>query len=437
MRTAERPRRRLGAAMAVPALVKTVCGAVLATLAVVVWQQLADLEERRELSEDWEDVQDYAVFYPHAIGNDQEELEIGGHTTKIAEARDLYPALEADGAIFVDAVNYETGVPDDPSSPWPVPPIRVNTNYLAQYPILDESGAPIELGDDERAWVVAVPEQYKPREAELLELFQSVRTGGQGFQSVMEAQERIFGEPVPEELAEQEVRIVWTASGQEVFSFNSNVNPEGGHTITDPIVEIMTPSNTLMLDRINAITGDMNTPLKVRVDGDPAATLAELAPLLRDLGLDDNLRHLVTAHEAMLTEAGDVETAIAWVTAVAVAALLVMLALNAALVVIASDRLRRKLTVRRLHGIGFARTYRELLTILGVTWLVQALFAGVAVVVLELNSGGEFEAAVEPFAQMPRLLAVLAVSLGIEALFVAVTAGVVERRDAVKRLKEL
>ena len=415
--------------MAVPALVKTVCGAALAILVVAVWQEFTRLEERQEVSAEWEHVQDYAVFYPHAIGDDQVELETGGHSTKIAEARDLYPVLDEAGAIFIDAISYEPGVPVDPSSPWPAPPIRVNTNYLEQYPILDDSGHPIEVAGDERAWVMAVPEQYKPLEAELQELFQALRTGGQGFESVAQVQEQMLGEPVPEYFLEQEVRIIWTASGQDVFSFNSNINPDGGNTITDPIVEIMTPANSLTLDRMNAITGEMNSPLKIRVDGDTATVLSELTPLLNELKLDDNLQHLVTAQEAIQTEVSNVRSGIAWVTVIACVALLAMLALNATLVVIASDRLRRKLIVRRLHGIGFVRSYRELLLVLGVTWLAQVVLASAVSGLLGMNPAGAWPSA--------RILAVLAASFLIEALFLVMIAGIVERRNAVKRLKEL
>ncbi|MCH7230615.1 hypothetical protein L0U85_07080 [Glycomyces sp. L485] len=439
-RTTDRARRRssFGPAIAVPAVAKAVCGALLAFFAVAVWQQLADLRERQELSEDWADIQDYAVFYPFAMGNDSDEMQSGGNATSIAQARDLYPVLEADGALYVDAINYETGVPDDPSSPWPVPPIRVNSNYIEQYPVMDESGSPIDVGRDEQAWVVAVPEQYKPHEAQLREFVQAARAGGPGLTGAVQAEERIVGEPAPEQFTDQEVRIIWTASGQEVFSFNSNVNPEGGNTITDPVIEIMTPANSLTVDRLNAITGEINAPLKVRVDGDPAAALGELTPLLRELRLDDNLQHLVTGEEAMAREVSDIRSGVAWVSAFAAGALLVMLVLSATLVFITSDRLRRRITVRRLHGVGFTRAYRELLVVLGVTWLVQALLAGAVLAFYEVSSSGTMPGdEARPFAQTPELLAVLAASLVVEVLFVVVTASIVERRNAVKRLKEM
>jgi hypothetical protein len=328
-------------------------------------------------------------------------------------------------------------VPPDPTSRWPVPPIRVNNNYLEQYPILDESRKPIAVEDDEQAWVVAVPEQFRAREAQLRQLLRETRTGTAEITGAVQAEERIVGERPPERFANQDVRIIWTASGQGVFSFDPKVAPERGNLITDPIVEIMTPANSLTVDRLNSITGGLNTGLKVRVDDDPEFVLGTLAPTLRELRLDDNLRHLVSVHEAMARQVDDVRSAIAQVTAFAGAAMLVMVALSATIVVIGSDRLRRRLTVRRLHGVGFTRSYRELLLTLGGTWLGQTLLAGFVLVVLAMNTISLPGDQVSPFAQVPELVAVAIASLAVEALLVVVTARLVERRNAVKRLKEL
>ncbi|WP_216215679.1 hypothetical protein [Amycolatopsis aidingensis] len=230
----KRPRSSFGSAITVPAVLKAVCGVVLAVLVVVVWEQFVDLDERLETMAPWEDVQDYAIFYPRLVGDDQEELETGGDASTVAEARGLYPVLEEAGALYIDSVNYQIGVPDDPSSLWPVPPIRVNSNYLEQYPILDASRKRIDVADDEQAWVVAVPDKFKAQEAQIRETVQSMRTGGGGITGAVQAEARIVGEQAPARFADQEVRIIWMASGQEVFSFDPKVNPEHGNMITDP-----------------------------------------------------------------------------------------------------------------------------------------------------------------------------------------------------------
>jgi hypothetical protein len=423
--------------MATPAVVKIVCGVVLAVLVLVVWQQLDDLGRRQQVATQWGDVGNYAVFYPRLVGNDSQELASGGNASAIAQARDLYPVLDKAGALYVDAINYEPHVPDlppDPSSPWPRPPIRVNTNYLRQYPILDESGHPITVADSEQDWVVAVPAQFKSRAPELQKFFESTRVGGPHMQGAVQGQQKVLHEPVPAAFTHQQVRIVWTAPGQRLFSFDTKVDPNDGYTIADPVVEIMTPANSLTIDRLNVITGEMNPPLKVRFDADPATTLRDLGPLLTRLHLDDNLKYLVTPQEALLTEISGVRDAITWEAVIGAAALLVLLALSVTMVVIGSDRLRRRLIVRRLHGFGFGRTYRELLVRLGVTWLAQSLLAVGVVLAMRRLDALPTEAGTT---QIVRVLTVLAVSVVAEALVVVVTAVIVERRNTVKRLKEL
>ena len=111
---------------------------------------------------------------------------------------------------------------------------------------------------------------------------------------------------------------------------------------------------------------------------------------------------------------------------------------SATLVFVGSDRLRRTITVRRLHGIGFARSYRELLAVIGATWAGQALVAGIALAAYEIGSSGRRPGdEAQPLALLPELLAVLAAAAVIEILLAAAVATVLERRHAVKRLKEM
>lgn len=417
--------------------VKGICGVLLALISLQAWNQIVEMEERQEVADDWADSRQFAVFFPHKVGNDLAELQTGGHATKIVEANELYLTLNEKGALFIDAGNYTPGLPEDPDPVVPAMPIQVNTNYLDHYPILDDSGVPIAVDHDERAWVIAVPEKFKEQEAEIEAFFRATRIGDQGFDGAVQAQEDMLGEPVPDHFRDQKLRIIWTTSGQEVFTFNSTINPESGNMIVDPIVEIMTPSNSLTIDRLNSITGDINTALKVRVDGDPASALHDLTPTLQELHLDDNLPHLVTPNEAMLQELNEIRRGIAWTTVTASGALVIMLVFSAALVTIISDRLRRTLIVRRLHGFGFLRAYRELFVFLGVLWLAQALVACILVALQGTAPGPSSSAATDHFADIPPLLVILIVTSIVELLFAAMVASAVEHRNAVKRLKEL
>ncbi len=416
-------------------LMKGGCGVLLGLVLLQAWNQIIELRKVEAVVGDWKATTAFAVFFPHYNGNDLKEFQTGGNETKIAEARDLYPILDAKGAVFVDARRYEPG---RPPYPWlPVPPMLVNINYLDHYPILDVAGVPIKVRPDEQAWVVAVPAQYRSQEARLREFFEQERIGGGGVDGAVQGQERMLREPVPDRFRRQAVRIIWTKPGQRVFTFNSTVNPYDGNRVLDPIVEIMTPANSLTIDRLNSITGSINTPLKVLLDRDSVTTRRELAPTLRALKLDDNLRDLVVANEAVLSELSRIRSGIAWIAAVGTGALVVMLLLSASVVTSLSDRLRRTLTVRRLHGVGFLRTYREILALLGAVGLGQVAVATGLLLLHNAVQDALPLGNVDPQAEIPRLIAILCLSLVVEVLFAAVVATVVERRSAVKRLKEL
>ncbi len=408
--------------MTLPILLKSFSGALLILCTVLAWPSLG---APVATSQPQEDAPDYAVFYPLSAGDDREEFETGGgDDSAITIARDLYPDLEADGALFVDAANYRPDMPWDPTSPWPARPIRVNTNYLAQYPLLDEGGAPVRVEDTEQAWVVAVPEQYKPLDPAFEEYLQQLRTGDGRVEGAVQANERIVGEPAPPDLARQGVRILWLASGQDVVTLDSVDDSGGGRTVADPVVEIMTPANSLVVDRLNAITGEPDSPLKVPVDGDPDLVLDSLDPTLQRLGLDDNLQHLGTGTEAPVIQVGGVSVGVGAMLVIAVLALLATGLLDLALVATAADGTRRAALAHRLGRLGFARPRQQWRAVLGWTWLAQTFLAAAATAVLLLafQGFGDLSGIVLTFAAVAVAVVVL------EAIFVFAVAGNRRRR---------
>ena len=74
--------------------------------------------------------------------------------------------------------------------------MRVNTNYLAEYPVVDEEGDVVDISKEERDWILLVPEQYRPEESEIVEFWNNIRLGKGGAESVWEADLRIFGRSV-------------------------------------------------------------------------------------------------------------------------------------------------------------------------------------------------------------------------------------------------
>ena len=408
---------------------KVICGIVLIFVLQQCWLQLANLNEQETLAQDWSKTSNFAVFYPQYNGDDLQQFQTGGNETELAEARDLYPILDARGALYVDASSYGPGTAGETSS-LPTPPIVVNTNYLKRYPLLDESGRPIRISESEDEWIVAVPGKYRSSASEIANYFEKTRVGSKDFDGAVQGEKKLFGDDVPSRFLTQRVRIIWTKSGQSVFSFNSTVNPHQGNMVRDPIVEVMTLSNSLPIDRVNAITGNINTPLKVRIDSSSAETMRQLAPTLRRLKLDDNLKQLVTGNEGILEEVDSIRTAITWFGLTAAGSLLVILLLASIVTVAHFNAFRRMLVVRRLHGFGWLRMHKELLKFLGIAWIVQVALGSSIVAFYVYGQAALPFSDIDPAEAMWMLLAILVGDLLTEAAIVFAVSRVAESRAA-------
>lgn len=413
--------------------IKAVSAVLLITVGAGLWAQYRNVDAERAKLGNWSKTKDYGVFYPTAIGNDLVEAQTGQAGPTAAEVYDLYPVLNKMGSLFVEASAYEPQALATPTEPGTFRSMQVNPNYLRAYPLRDSTGQVVDITESTTDWVVLAPVSDKPRQAQLLDYFQRGRTGTDAQQGASQAEQSIFGRRTPPRLTRQQVRIVWLADHQQVFSFNPKVAPGNRNLVTDPILQVMTLANSLGIDRANAITGSPDTALKVRLrDADTAATQQALAPTLRNLRLDDNLRHLVTMNEYVLLELQHLQDGVRDVAIAAVALLVGMLVLIAQSLTIIFDRYSRKIVVRRLFGLGFRRTYREFLRLFGVIAVVQTVGALIANAVgLSPFSTATSSGAVSPLV----VLGVSAAVVAAELLFSTAVLTVIEKRNVVRVLK--
>ncbi|PHP51878.1 hypothetical protein [Actinomyces ruminis] len=413
-------------------------------LIIIISQASASIldsrDERQHLSE-WGDTDDYGVLFPYYVGADEQEIDSGGYATEVTVASELYPMLDQAGALYIESFSYEPNYspPDDPI----MQSLTVNLNYLARYPVYAEDGQPLEIDPSEDSWIVAAPSTLKSQEEHILQTYYVSRNGTPEVEGVIQADEHM-GLPVPEDLHEQDVTIIWTAPGQDVFTFNSKISPESGNTVRDPIIEIMTPSNSLVGDRLNSITGDPDTALKIFTDGDPESAYEGLLPTLQELGLDDNFKHLVTTSDAQRFELALDERELFWNTATAGSSLFALVVvLGASATVIYFNSQYRVIAVLRLHGASLMRTYSGLLRILGGTWLLALLFTialgSLSSLGLPLPYLSPLQYTLDALGAQGLLLvaAVLCAAAAVEAAIGFLTALVTERISLTRRLKEL
>jgi hypothetical protein len=226
---------------------------------------------------------------------------------------------------------------------------------------------------------VLAPSHYRSQQAQILAYFQLLRTGSASQEGSAQAEEAAFGRPAPASVAHQRVSIIWTQDDQAVFSFNPLVNPDHGNNIVDPFIEVITSGNSLGIDRANMLSGGGGSAMKIRLlGGDTVRTQQDLLPTLKRLKLDDNLPYLVTMDEYVSQQIAALDNGIRIVAIAGIALLVGLLVLAVQSISILFERYSRRITVRRLFGAGFMRTYREPLLIFTAVWSFQLVGALVA-----------------------------------------------------------
>lgn len=418
-------RKPTRALFALNALVKTTFTLALIAAGAGLWLQYQLATGERAQLGSWDRARDYAIFYPVSNGNDQLDMESGQEGYSPAVVEDLYPVLDARGALYIDATGFDALEQSLP--PGAFRSVTVNLNYLRRFPVIGEDGQPIEISNSTTDWVVLAPVSLRSRAAEIEDWFQRAQEGKR-------VAERAFGGSVPDAITKQGVSIRWVANDQDIFSFNPVVNSDAGNTIRDPIIEVMTAANSVGMDRANAITGDAEAALKVPLRGaDTTALLTSLQPDLRSLKLDDNLRHLVTLDGYVSLEVARIENTMGAIIVAGGVLLAGLFYLSAASVAVLAERYSRRVVVHRLHGAGFVRRYRETILIFSGVWLGQLVGA------LGLNRLGAnpFSAAGAGRVADDRLIFALAVAVGLlEAVMSATVLMLIERRGVARVLKE-
>jgi putative ABC transport system permease protein len=415
------------------AVLKAACSVLLIVVGVGLWNQYSDIADKQASIGNWENTKDYAVFYPAGVGNDRTEMEAGRPGPTAAQVYDLYPKLNAMGSVFIETMSYEKDALTVPTNPQDFRSIKANPNYLSAFPLRDTSGRTIDVAEDTSDWVVLAPVKYQDREAQILEFFQRKRSGSKSIQGAHQAEHGVFNRTAPASITRQRVRVVWTANDQRVFSFNPLVYPDEGNVISDPIIQVVTSKNSLGIDRANMITGGGgNDGLKVRLTGrDAATTLKTLGPTLKGMKLDDNLKHLVTVNEFVLSEISDLQKQMRQVALVALAVAVGLLVLVGANLAIVFETYRRKFVVRRLFGAGFWRTYKEFLLLFALLWALQMSTA------LLLNRAG-FNIIASRSGVVPGEAVVLSAAMVVvlaEFVFSVAALAFIEKRNLVKVLK--
>lgn len=334
------------------------------------------LEEESAKYEGWAQASQYGLFVPLSVGMDGGALE-----TQVMSAVvfDLYPFAVQEGCLYIDATQYSPAALSDGGGEYPS--VIVNPNYLRENPIAGTDGEPVVIEESETDWVILAPERYRGQEQELRERWERERGVDEEWKTLWDRDIEWCGRTTEAVPADQGVEILWIADGQSVFAYDPEIGSGNNGRINDAIVEVLTLGNSCGVERWNAITGGMDSALKVPlIDGDTAKTYGRYQEVLEKAGLADNLKQVVTSegaiYEALRGFREVRDNLSARMAVVLVAAL--FLSVQSAFLLFSTSA--RKSIVMRLYGFGFCRREMTSLAVWGISW---AAVIGVALV---LNS---------------------------------------------------
>ncbi|HDX9590414.1 TPA: DUF1430 domain-containing protein [Bacillus pseudomycoides] len=344
-------------------LLKVTCSIIFVLLGTSMLGQYITVKEKQENLKNWEKNKDYGVFYPLSVGNDEEQ---GMHKTESSINGDLYPILNKMGAVLIDSKDYEELRLILSKDYKGIRSVTVNNNYLHEFPLYDIYNQRVQVSEDAENWILLVPEKYQNREKAILRFFEERR------KPAIEYEEKRMHREVPNHLRNRQIEIIWIKNNQEIFSFNPDVYKSNHNKIKDEIIEVMTEKNSFVEERDLILGGGAKDPLKIKlIDRDAGLTYKALEPELKRLGLEDNLKYLVTVDQYILKDIYDLQKTMKMLLTVTSGLIVGILFLVTQNMIIYFNKNQQKIVVHRLFGVSFFRTYRGYMLLFVLTWVVQ------------------------------------------------------------------
>ncbi|ENQ3080656.1 DUF1430 domain-containing protein [Bacillus cereus] len=355
-------------------LLKVTCSIIFVLLGTSMLGQYITVKDKQENLKNWEKNKDYGVFYPLSVGNDEEQQ--GMDKVESSINGDLYPILNKMGAILINSKGYEETSKDNKG----IQSVTVNNNYLREFPLYDIHNKLVEVSEDTERWILLVPEKYQNREKEIFRLFEEWR------KPAIEYEEKRTHREVPNHLRNRQIEIIWIKNNQEIFSFNPDVYKSNHNKIKDEIIEVMTEKNSFVGERDLILGGGANDPLKIKlIDRDAGLTYKALEPELKKLGLEDNLKYLVTVDQYILKDIYDLQKTMKMLLTVTSGLIVGILFLVTQNMIIYFNKNQQKIVVHRLFGVSFFRTYRGYMLLFVLTWVVQLLICFIVKKEFDIN----------------------------------------------------
>lgn len=302
----------------------------------------------KKIFREWEQSSSYGVFYPLYIGNELTAEE--RDKTEVAINQNLYPILNSDGALFIDARDFDNENEAGFDHFQGYRSITVNPNYLNLFPLYDEEGTKITVSEEEKNWILLLPQKYRAEREKIISYFQSVRSAHK------EIDETYYHLETDESVNQQQIKVIWLADNQTIFCMNPRVGENG--CLRNVIIEVVTTSNRYSSDTECVLGSGSSDPLKIRLSGSSNETYGDIQPILANLGLDDNLKYIVSVNDSILEHIAELNILLRKSVILAFLVLSTVIFISIQSISILFNKNKKAYLVKKLFGCSRLQVYR-------------------------------------------------------------------------------
>lgn len=347
--------------------------------------------------ENWEVLDNFATISTSNI------TDLNNTDEYLNTQKELYKDFNEKGAIFARFSEYSPGIRAvriaETKYYYEQDNVFVNPNYLKNYKIYDENNNPISISEEDKDFIILVPEQYKSDEKEFMKYFEFWK-------------ETTFYSTGKD----QKTKIIWTKSNQNIFTASVDINPTEGNTIVDPLIHVLTENNATLndYDTILAIEGG---PFKIKADPgkQPENTIIEE---FNKYSIGNYVGNISRVNEQVASEAKNVKDNLksliifGSILLIIVSILIIQNAYNY------FDKYSQNLAIKKLCGYKIIDKHLNYLIGIVICWNIVFCLS---IIIYK--------------ASLIQIALIAIVGLGIEMIFSLIVLAFIEKRKIIKSLK--
>ena len=293
----------------------------------------------------WEDGSNYRVLKLNRL--DEEKAFSDEYLDGCIE---IYKYFNKKGAIFAEFEMY-SNLSKEQNSDFPEYLYRaiVNPNYLEINKVYDCENNIVKVNEDNKNWVLLIPEKYKNYEDKIREYYQFWIDSYNGE-------------------VKSDIEIIWIKNNQKLFSYNFSVNEEEGNYVTDPILFVGTVNGGFP-DWNTQVFNIMGNPLKIKIEDDKSDT-EEIMPILDELGYSSYGVQINYANEQVISSYNDYMDMFKWLITGFVSTLVVIIIILIENIYNYVEQFKVRFALRKLNGYGVIARYKEYLISIILSWII-------------------------------------------------------------------